>query len=819
MVSQVTLGNFFNQNGRTVLGGVGGSGLDTKALIDGLAEAKGFAAKKLQDKIDINTKQSSAIGELKTLLSKFQDAANFLRNPTGFGNNASNIFQFSQATINSNTAVPGTSYVNVTAEVGASKQSYTINEITSVAAAAKQATQSFALADANASAVDATSSTGRFGAGTITVKGKNITLAQGDGLNAVAGKFNAVSDSTGITASVVQVNTGEYKLTFSATETGLDANFDLGNASTVSSDPAGVLSGLTFNTTQTASNAVFKIDNVEITRQTNSISDVIQGVTFNLQAPTPALTKLTVSIQPDTAIAKNGVLNFVNSYNDLKTFYSKQTQLDDKGVLSADAVLGNNSTLRSLLNQVNNEISGVVSGLGSNKSRLGDLGISFTDLPATKDNPLVRNILNADESKLSGAISSDFNAVAKVFGFFATSSSTDFSVFGYTNALQANRFSVDTNFAKPQIQTGGDFVIADAGQPVVTASATAGFLKAGSFTLAGQTITLNDGDTLDNVVQKFNNVTTSSHISAQVNDLGNGHFGIKFTGSLSGTQNAFDLNDNGLVSDPDSVLNGTLFTTTQATTDTKFSASAATIQSTGNFPALTTASVVKAGNEAGYFKAGDFTLKGQTITLSDGDTLNQVEQKFNAVSSLTGITANIIRGSDGSRQLEFQGKTGLANAFDFTKNTSVSDGNGVLATINFNTTQKAFNAIELTSTKVESSYRLSAAAGSPLEGLILFYGGNKDETITVNTTLGVAARTYNTLDAALKNNTGSLALNVQNIESTNKKYQADIDTINKQVSQFREQLLARFSALEAALSKVNTVLQSLDAQANARNNS
>ena len=90
MVTQVQLGNFFTTSGgQTVLGGAGGSGLNTQALINTLVTAKSQPATQDQDQIKINDAQSAALSSFQQLLSTFQGAVQALSNPPGVGNAAS----------------------------------------------------------------------------------------------------------------------------------------------------------------------------------------------------------------------------------------------------------------------------------------------------------------------------------------------------------------------------------------------------------------------------------------------------------------------------------------------------------------------------------------------------------------------------------------------------------------------------------------------------------------------------------------------------------------------------------------------------------
>jgi flagellar capping protein FliD len=152
-LTQIQLGSFFSANGKTVLGGVGGSGLDTQALIKALTDAKSFPAIQAQDQITLNDKQATALDDFATLLSLFQSSADALRNPPGVGNAADNVFKFTSPTVTSNTAVAGGTYLSVTSNPGATLQSYTVSDITSLATAASQTTGSFTLVSPDTTSV------------------------------------------------------------------------------------------------------------------------------------------------------------------------------------------------------------------------------------------------------------------------------------------------------------------------------------------------------------------------------------------------------------------------------------------------------------------------------------------------------------------------------------------------------------------------------------------------------------------------------------------------------------------------------------------
>ena len=707
MVSRIQLGNFFNSGGKTVLGGVGGSGLDTEALVTALSDAKRLQAVKLEDRVKVNSEKTKALGELQKLLSALKDSTNFLRNPPGVGNAADNVFKYTTSTVTSNTAVAGSTYLAVSAAPGASVQNYIVKNITSLARAKIQSTGDITIATADTAVVSATPAAGQFGAGTFTLNGEDITFAVGDSLNIVAAKINAVAADTGIRANVVQIESGKYQLSFVATANGEDADFDFNNVDVPGTltDPDNVFDQITITDKQSASNAVFELNGTSITRQSNSFSDVVSGVTFNLLQTTPSsATELTVEIKPDTQIVKNGVINFVNAYNNLRVFASQQTKLNPDGTFAEDAVLAGSATLRSALNLANAQVSSITSRLISGTPPKP--AITFADLPETEDAPEVRNILNVDEGALDAIIASDPEEVRSAFEFTFASSNPSLRIFSRTNALNTEAMTLTVNpFAT---QTTGIISVADADTSVTSITPVNGMFQPGVITVNGQTITFADGDSLNTIAGKFNAVSADSGLSASVVTVASGQYRLQFTATpVTGGANNFDLSSS--VLDPDDVFELMTINVTSSYTAT---------YNNGSGPV--------------------------TVNLT-GTPLRDVN------GNLTGVT-------------------------------------------------------------------LKGQAGTVLEGLVLVYAGLATDTMDVTMEQGIGDKLYNVMNDLLNTSTGSLEVELDSIKTTDTKLNEDIARIDAQVERFRQELLDKFAALERAISRVNTLLDSIDANNQARNN-
>ncbi len=529
-ISAINLGNTFtNTNGGTVVAGLS-SGLDPNSIITSLVSAQTAQVTKLQDQITVNNSQASALSSLQQLLTQLQSTTAPLSLPQS-PDQSTNLFALRTATINGNTTAAASSFLTATVAPATATGTYTISNITSTAAATIQESNGFSLSSADTSVVAATPTAGMFSAGTITFKsGATITLTAGETLNQVAAAFNAVTtgtNATGISASVIQTASGSpnntYKLVFNGTSTGLANAFDFsapyGAGDTVTSDPSGVLTNLTFHTDQPAQDAVFDFNGVSVDRSSNNISDLVSGVTFNLLQNTNGQTNptFTVSVGADTTGITNGITNFVNAYNSFLNFYAQQTQLDPStGAPATTAVLYSDSTLQTIFNQVTAYASSLVSGLGGGPHTLAGIGINFGNVAASSSNPAVPDVLQIDSTTLTNAINNNLTGVENVFGYVANSSSDKLAVFqGPTNKAISD-FTVNVD------QTGQNYTVqyTDPNLGPQTVTMTPSVLGTGGIALSAPSSSGLAGLVLiyaDGTSQSGITVSTTNGIASQMN--------------------------------------------------------------------------------------------------------------------------------------------------------------------------------------------------------------------------------------------------------------------------------------------------------------
>jgi flagellar hook-associated protein 2 len=324
----------------------------------------------------------SAYGTLQSVLSTLQSAAQMLTNPQTFHGSAASSSDSAVLTATvSGTAVPG---------------SYNV-AVTSLA-------QAQILASAPAGYTTATN----FNSGTlaITVAGITTNVSIDATNNTLPGIAQAINNaSAGVTASVVNDGT-TTRLVINANNTGL------ANAVSITGSEDGTVTGQSslislagnMTTVQPAADAAFSVNGLAITRSSNSVSDIIPGVTFKLlkAGTTGSPTTSMVTVGTDTTGAVTAASTFVTAYNAVVGSIHDLTAYDAQN--SAASVLTGDSTARTLKSELSAAVFQNVSGV-SGLTSLNDIGVSVQ-----KDGTLAFN-----SAKLQSALADPSKDVSALF--------------------------------------------------------------------------------------------------------------------------------------------------------------------------------------------------------------------------------------------------------------------------------------------------------------------------------------------------------------------------------------------------------------------
>jgi flagellar hook-associated protein 2 len=149
-----------------------------------------------------------------------------------------------------------------------------------------------------------------------------------------------------------------------------------------------------------ATDAVFSVNGIAMTRNNNVVTDAIAGVTLNLRSATTGAAIL--DLARDTAGLKTKMTDLVTAYNDASDLLNQVS--DPKSTLDTyGATLVGDSTVRMVRQQLRSLIQGTSSTPGSSVSALWQLGFSLDE----------KGVMSLDSTKLDTALQSNFNDVVK----------------------------------------------------------------------------------------------------------------------------------------------------------------------------------------------------------------------------------------------------------------------------------------------------------------------------------------------------------------------------------------------------------------------
>jgi flagellar hook-associated protein 2 len=349
-----------------------GSGLNIESIISGLMAVEQRPLDVLNQRQSEIETQISAYGKLQSALSSFQSSLSSLKSTSAF-----QVFSATSSDDTVFTATASSSAVAATYTIDFSSS----NPAHQLAQAHKMVSTNFA---------DSTSSTGASGTMQVDVGSSSFTIDVNGSNDSLEGIRDAINNASGndnlVTASVIQVSSTESRLVLTSNNTGLD------NAISLTDNSGNVASTLTMTTKDAAQNAVFSIDDFQIERSSNVITDAIQGVTINLKQKSSSSQTLTVS--HDTESVKNSVQSFVDAYNTLNGVISD---------LRSGDLQGDNSLL-SLESQLRSVFNTTPTGLTTSLQYLSELGIKTTS----------NGDLSVDTTTLDTQLASDYQGVAEL---------------------------------------------------------------------------------------------------------------------------------------------------------------------------------------------------------------------------------------------------------------------------------------------------------------------------------------------------------------------------------------------------------------------
>lgn len=410
--------------------------LDWSALITAAVNAKLVQATKISTTITSNEAKISAYQTLQTDLSTLSKGLSSLA--TAVVNSlATNVFASRAATLSSTGDVSASSALSMSVSNGAATGEHTLT-ISQVATAQK------VVGTSQSSQTSELGYSGTFSIGLAGGTTSDITIDSTMSLQDIVDSINAQTSTTNVQASIVQVASGSYEMVLTGTEDAADITY----SSTSGEDILNKLgvtdsSGAFADVLQTSQAAIFSLDGISMTRDTNDITDVLTGVTFNLLQATPDGATVNISIEPDTSQIESAVETFVTNYNTFRDAVIAQQATGSDGTAASSAVLFGDGTMRDITDALQNALNSTVGGL-----TMADLGLSFNE----------KNELELDTSTLSEILSTNLSGVTTLLSAQTKTSSSQLTVVNTGTSPQSFTLdvTVDSDGKLASASVGGD---------------------------------------------------------------------------------------------------------------------------------------------------------------------------------------------------------------------------------------------------------------------------------------------------------------------------------------------------------------------------
>jgi len=346
-----------------------GSGLDVNGIVTQLVALERKPINQLKTEATKLQTQLSSFGKLQAALSKLRETASTLTRSSAWTPTKGSSSDAAAVGVTTGAATPPGNYSITVSRLAAAQSVVAVTKASSTEVVG-QGTLRIELGSWSAGQTSFTAKAG--------VTPVDIAVGPGeDSLATIRDRINAAS--AGVVASIVNDASGARLVVrsldsgvenaFRITATDIDGNnCDAAGLSALAFDPSAGITQMTQSVA--AANASATINGLPITSASNTLTDVIDGLTLRLGRE--SATPVEVSVNVDNEAIRKSIDEFVTAYNDLVTQLGELTKYDaaskSAGTLQGDrAAVNLQAQLRSILS--------ATSGASAVFTRLADIGL------------------------------------------------------------------------------------------------------------------------------------------------------------------------------------------------------------------------------------------------------------------------------------------------------------------------------------------------------------------------------------------------------------------------------------------------------------
>lgn len=300
-----------------------------------------------------------------------------------------------------------------------------------------------------------------------------------DDLTAVRDAINA----TGVASASIETVNGQDRLNIQSASGGkLTITDDQGTlAEDLGIETVDAVSELSVVDTDTTTADVVSELGIQtadaISRKTNTVDDLFQGITLNLLTAERG-TSVKLDVENDEDAVRAAVDDFVTAYNSVKQYINAQRQdvaLEDQAENTIGA-LRNDPLLSEVESRLNRVLAFGAENVSGTIETLGQIGVDFVNNSSLSD-PTLKDTLTIDDAELNDSLLNNFGEVRDLFRFNFTANSSNVTMLNFSGDTTPSDTDYTLNVQK------------DANGKIISADING---VAGSVDINGDTLTATD---------------------------------------------------------------------------------------------------------------------------------------------------------------------------------------------------------------------------------------------------------------------------------------------------------------------------------------
>jgi flagellar hook-associated protein 2 len=316
---------------------------------------------------------------------------------------------------------------------------------------------------------------------------RTLNVPSGTTLEGLVNLINTDPQNPGMRAGIIRVADGNFRLQL--------RGLDLGAGNTVAVAPATTVPNLApanFETTQAAQNARLRLDGFPappafIERSSNTIADLIEGVTISLRST--GTTTLNIAVSNEAI--RNNVREFVNQVNRVQARINELTQVRE----GRGSILTGNYGIRAIESRLNSILATRGLGFDINNDVFSSLSMIGITTDANQGSPTF-GLLRLNEAVLDQALRNRPNELAQIFAadYIGSTNSPHFryhsrvsgitrgGVYDIAYTVSAGQVTTASINGRPASISDGNRITGTHGNPEAGLTIMVGNLAAGTYT-------------------------------------------------------------------------------------------------------------------------------------------------------------------------------------------------------------------------------------------------------------------------------------------------------------------------------------------------